>query len=345
METQARQSKEGGSQRVHERKTLIKDLAEEDVQTLIEKALIVRKLPLEDPTTARSLKNAQNFESPFSEEIEKADLPWRFSIPKLRIYNGTSDLADHVQHFQHSMALWVGNEPLMCKVFPSSLGDLALKWFSRLKPRSICNFRELAGSFVTRFMTNSKQPKNIGALLSLKKHSFESLREYNACYWCLYNEVEGSNEQVAMATFKLGLPRESQLRQFLMKRSPATQEELMERIEELIKLEEDLNVPEQRWNCSAEDGFKRKRRREAKEDQRMGRTEPTRSAYEGVLTIFRYSIYKILTQIKDKPYFTRPPKIVSDLGCRNLNLWCSYHREDGQLMENCRMLKHKVVAR
>ncbi|XXG68236.1 hypothetical protein AAC387_Pa06g1370 [Persea americana] len=84
----------------------------------------------------------------------------------------------------------------MCNVFPSSLGNLVLKWFSRLKPRSICSFRELAGSFVMPFVTNSKQPKDIGALLSLKKQSSESLKEYSARYWHLYNEVEGSNEQV-----------------------------------------------------------------------------------------------------------------------------------------------------
>lgn len=74
------------------------------------------------------------------EGIEKADPPRRFSIPKLRIYDGISDLAYHVQLYQHSMALWVGNEPLLCKVFLLSLRDLALKRFSCLKPRSISRF-------------------------------------------------------------------------------------------------------------------------------------------------------------------------------------------------------------
>ena len=55
--------------------------------------------------------------------------------------------------------------------------------------------------------------------------------------------MEGNNKQVAVATFKFGLLRESQLRQSLMKRSPATQEELMDRIEEFLELKEDLTVP------------------------------------------------------------------------------------------------------
>ena len=110
-------------------------------------------------------------------------------------------------------------------------------------------------------MTNSKQP-NVGALLSLKKQSTESLKEFSARYWHLYNEVEGSNEQIAVATFKPGLPKESQLRQLLTKRSLSTQGELMERIEEFIKLEEDMGEPEPRWTHQMDEGSRRKGRRE-----------------------------------------------------------------------------------
>ena len=90
----------------------------------------------------------------------------------------------------------------------------------------------------------------------------------------------------------------------------------MEMIEEFIKLEEDLRVSEPRWTRPSEDGFRIKRRREIGEglDRREGCAEPTRAAYEGVLTIFKDPIYKILTQIKDKPYFRMPAKMVSDLG-------------------------------
>ena len=144
--------------------------------------------------------------------------------------------------------------------------------------------------------------------MSLMKHNSKSRKEFSVRYWRLYNEVEGSNEQVAVATFKLGLPRESQLRQSLTKWSPATQGGLMEWIKEFIKLEEDLGVSEPRWARSVEHGSRRKRRMEFGEgsDRMIGRTEPMRAAYEGVLTIFNDPIYKILTQIKDKPYFKRP---------------------------------------
>ena len=109
-------------------------------------------------------------------------------------------------------------------------------------------------------------------------------------------------------------------------------------------MEEDLGVSEPRWDHPVDDGFRRKRRREIGEgsDRRIGRTEPTRAAYEGVLTIFKDPIYKILTQIKDKLYFKRPSKMVSDPTLLNPNLWCSYHWENGHLTRNCRILKQHL---
>ena len=118
----------------------------------------------------------------------------------------------------------------------------------------------------------------------------------------------------------------------------------MERIEESIKLEEDLGESEPRWTRTLEDGSGRKKRREIRggSDRRVGPAEPTRAAYELVLEIFKDPIYKIRTQIKDKPYFKRPPKMVSDTRRRNPNLWCSYHMENDHLTETYRMIKQHL---
>ncbi|GFZ14411.1 hypothetical protein Acr_24g0006010 [Actinidia rufa] len=43
--------------------------------------------------------------------------------------------------------------------FPSSLGDLELKWFDKLPARSIKNFHQLTESFVPQFVINIKAPK------------------------------------------------------------------------------------------------------------------------------------------------------------------------------------------
>ena len=46
--------------------------------------------------------------------------------PNLISYNGKSDLVGHLSHYRQSMALYNGNDALMCRIFPSSLGEVAL---------------------------------------------------------------------------------------------------------------------------------------------------------------------------------------------------------------------------
>ena len=60
--------------------------------------------------------------SPLSEEIESLDPPRRFVPPAFIVYNGKSNLVEHMSHFNQSMALYARNEALICKVFPFSLG-------------------------------------------------------------------------------------------------------------------------------------------------------------------------------------------------------------------------------
>jgi hypothetical protein len=43
--------------------------------------------------------------SPFSDAIEQAELPERFTAPRLEIYNGRTDPVAHIDHYHHRMAL------------------------------------------------------------------------------------------------------------------------------------------------------------------------------------------------------------------------------------------------
>ena len=105
------------------------------------------------------------------------------------------------------MVVWSGDESLMCRVFPSSLGEVALRWFNKFSSRSVASWRQLAELFTPRFIANSKQPKEVDYLLILQKKNGEGLRVYAKRYWEAYNEIEECSEQLAVAQFKIGLPR------------------------------------------------------------------------------------------------------------------------------------------
>ena len=92
-------------------------------------------------------------------EIEGMDTPEKFNLPKFTLYDGKSDPRSYITHFKHVMALWNHVDALMCKVFPSSLGDLRLKWFDKLPTRSMRSFYQLFKSLVDRFINNTKALK------------------------------------------------------------------------------------------------------------------------------------------------------------------------------------------
>ena len=113
-----------------------------------------------------------------------------------------------------------------------------MRWFNDLRKGSIQNFKELIEAFGAKFITCSKVPQPIGSLLSLRMRSGETLRSYTNKYWELYNEI-GGNEQVVASTFQMGLPEESALRDSLTIQPPEYMHQLMRRIEEYKRLEDD----------------------------------------------------------------------------------------------------------
>ena len=110
------------------------------------------------------------------------------------MYIGKSDSRSHISHVRQMMALWNHMEALMFVVFPSSLGDLKLKWFDKLPVGSIENFHQLIESFVDRFIISTKAPKGVRSLLMLRKGKNESIHNYNKRYWETYNEIEECSE-------------------------------------------------------------------------------------------------------------------------------------------------------
>ena len=83
----------------------------------------------------------QLFKSPFIRHIEGATLPRRFQQPTFAIYNGKTDTVEHVSQYNQRMVVHSKNEALMCKIFPSSLGPVAMRWFNGLKTNSIDSYR------------------------------------------------------------------------------------------------------------------------------------------------------------------------------------------------------------
>ena len=120
--------------------------------------------------------------SPFSNGIEHALMPSRFTRPPFSSYDRKTDPVKCVNHYIQMMSLHTHNDTLMYKVFPSSLGPTALRWFNGLRKDSIHSFAELIQEFGVRFVTCSQVPQPVDALLSVKTRVGDTLRSYDSWY-------------------------------------------------------------------------------------------------------------------------------------------------------------------
>ncbi|XP_023903228.1 uncharacterized protein LOC112015098 [Quercus suber] len=177
--------------------------------------------------------------SPFTRHKEGATLSRRFQQPTFSICNSKTDLVEHVSQFNQMMAVHSKNEALMCKVFPSSLGLVAMRWFNGLKTNSTDSYRQLTQAFGSRFVTNSVAPWPLSTLLSMSMHDGETLKAYSGRYWEMYNELEGNFNDVAISTFKNGLPIGHGLRKSLTGKPAISIRQLMDRIDKYKQVEED----------------------------------------------------------------------------------------------------------
>ena len=103
------------------------------------------------------------------------------------------------------MTLHADDEAFMCRIFSSSLGPLAVKWYYKLEPASIKSFHLLQKSFRARFITNEVQPKQADSLWAMQIHRGDTLPTYSVRYLaCFYLTDASYNDSMTITAFKLG---------------------------------------------------------------------------------------------------------------------------------------------
>ena len=146
---------------------------------------------------------------------------------------------EHVSHFNQRMAVHSKDEVLMCKIFSSNLGLVAIRWFNGLRANSIDSFKKLTRAFGANFITCSRVPQPLGSLLSISMREDETLKAYSDRYWEMFNEIDEDYDDVVISTFKAGLSAEHDLRKSLTGKPVASVRQLMDRIDKYRRVEED----------------------------------------------------------------------------------------------------------
>ena len=155
------------------------------------------------------------------------------------MYSSRTDPVEHVSQFKQKMVVHSQDEALLCRVFPSSLGSMPMRWFDGLRTNSISSFKKLTQSFCSWFITCSSVPLPLDSLLSMTMREGEFVKAYVERYWEMFNEIDGDFDEVAIRTFKVGLPPKHGLRRSLTGKPVTSLRQLMDRVDKYKRIEDD----------------------------------------------------------------------------------------------------------
>ncbi|XP_050277868.1 uncharacterized protein LOC126719341 [Quercus robur] len=230
------------------------------------------------------------------------------------------------------------DEALMCRVFPSSLGPMPMRWFDGLRTNSISSFKTLTQSFCSRFITCSRVPQPLNSLLSMSMREGESVKAYAERYWEMFNEIDGDFDEVVVRTFKIGLPSEHGLRKSLTGKPVTSLRQPMDRVDKYKRIEDDQQqgkgktkvIPQERRDFRLDQYNNNRPIRDYADQSRSNNTQV-------VGVVFRELVHQVLEKIKNEPFFKRPNKMIGNPEKRNRNLYCQYHQDHGHTAKDLRV--------
>ncbi|XP_021807300.1 uncharacterized protein LOC110751173 [Prunus avium] len=280
-------------------------LRAEDVEKLVNDRL--QSLQLNGSTEEALRKEIDRVDcSPFTEEVERAPPPKRFTIPSITPFKGDSDPESHLRHFKSTMILYKADDALMCKVFAMTLRGAAQDWLHTLLSASIGNFKEFALIFTKEYTSYKTVRKHADHLFNLRKKPDESLRDYLRRFKAEKANIIGCNDQVASSAFKKGLPTEHELYRELAITPSQTLAEVFVTTKRYA-LWDDNRIAAKKANEQAD--------------------HPPR---------------QILAQVNDKPWVRRPPPLRGDPTRRDTSKYCAFHGEHGHYTNNCNAWKRQL---
>ncbi|XP_059634738.1 uncharacterized protein LOC132277045 [Cornus florida] len=137
------------------------------------------------------------------------------------------------------MALNTNNDPLMYKCFLISLAGPTLNWFKNLAQGSIASFQDLCDKFISQYYGNKCPTKNVSSLFTMKQHEDKQLQAFLTQFNLVKNMVMECHLSTAVQAFKLTMNQGIPFHTSLVVNTPKTMDELNERADGFVHLEEE----------------------------------------------------------------------------------------------------------
>ena len=180
--------------------------------------------------------------SPLRQHILDYEPPRGFFILAFATFDGSIDPYDHMLHYNQAMILNVGDDQLLCKVFPASLRGSTLAWFQKIPSNSINSFNELWAAFISQYLCSVRQKRNISSLQAILKQEGESIQDFIRRFGQAIQQVETYSMDAVLQNFRRSFGPSTPLFQSLFLDPQATMEELYRRADKYSMLEDNIHA-------------------------------------------------------------------------------------------------------
>ncbi|XP_034708967.1 uncharacterized protein LOC117932027 [Vitis riparia] len=243
------------------------------------------------------------------------------------------------------MTLDIGNDELLCKVFPASLQGQALSWFHHIPLNFVDNFRDLSEAFVGQYLYSARHKQNISTLQNIKMQENESLREFVKRFGQAVLQVEAYSMDAVLQIFKRNICPGTPFFESLAKKPPTIMDDLFRCASKYSMLEDDVRAATQQILVASQTSRSGVERSSKLPDRPRpsGRRQEEQSRPElPPLTPLSISYEKLLPMIQDLSDFRWPGPLRADPAKRDHSKKCVYHKEHGHTTETCRSLHYLV---
>ncbi|XP_073121775.1 uncharacterized protein [Henckelia pumila] len=254
--------------------------------------------------------------SPFTDDILSEALPKGVKIPSLPEFNGTSEPQYHIEKLYAKADLYDITDAAYCKIFRTTLSRRELTWLNKLPSGSIANLEQLTDCFIHQFSINKKYPKTVAYLFTVIQKEGECLRDYVRRFTHAMHEVLHVNHDLLAGIMQQNL-RHRKFKESIAGRPPKNLEELLERAEKYIRVEE-----------SVEPHYLHKiKREEDKSDIRKRDKKRTTQSLRLQNTPFNARLTDILV-VAEKQGLLRPPRPMQNNPKRqHSDKYCHFHKD------------------
>ena len=132
----------------------------------------------------------------------------------------------------------------------------------------------------------------------------ESVKAYVERYWEMFNEIDGDFDEVAIRTFKVGLPSEHGLRKSLTGKPISSLRKLIDRVDKYKRIENDQQQEKGKAKVVIQERKDFRSDRYNNNQQRRDYVEQLGSNNNQVIgAIFREPVHQVLEKVKNESFF------------------------------------------